>query len=57
MLIMQTIVELPEYTKRSDKILKKSESDSIIHYLAAHPAAGRIMQGTGITEDKNEYCI
>jgi len=46
-LIMQTIVELPEYTKRSDKILKKSESDSIINYLAAHPAAGKIMQGTG----------
>jgi len=44
---MQTIVELPEYTKRSDKILKKSESDSIINYLAAHPAAGKIMQGTG----------
>ena len=54
---MQTIVELPEYRKRSDKILKKSESDSIIHYLAAHPAAGKIMQGIGIMEDKNEYCI
>ena len=44
---MQTIVELPEYTKRSDKLLNESESNSIINYLAAHPAAGNIMQGTG----------
>jgi len=40
---MQTIVELPEYTKRSDKLLNESESN----YLAAHPAAGSLMQGTG----------
>ena len=44
---MQTIVELPEYTKRSDKLLNESESNSIINYLAAHPAAGKLMQGTG----------
>jgi hypothetical protein len=45
--IMQTIIELPEYIKQSDKLLKESESNSIINYLAAHPAAGKIMQGTG----------
>ena len=44
---MQTIIELPEYIKQSDKLLKESESNSIINYLAAHPAAGKIMQGTG----------
>ncbi len=44
---MQTIVELPEYTKRSDKLLNASESNSITNYLAAHPAAGSLMQGTG----------
>jgi hypothetical protein len=44
---MQTIVELPEYIKRSDKLLEKSEANSIINYLATHPAAGKIMQGTG----------
>ena len=44
---MQTIVELPEYTKRSDKLLTESESNSIINYLAAHPASGNLMQGTG----------
>jgi len=44
---MQTIVELPEFVKRSDKLLSESERTSIINYLASHPASGDIMQGTG----------
>ncbi len=44
---MQTIVELPEFQKKSDKLLSNSERLSIINYLAAHPSAGDIMQGTG----------
>ncbi|MGY8815226.1 MAG: hypothetical protein ACKVHQ_11025 [Gammaproteobacteria bacterium] len=44
---MQTIVELPEFLRKSDKLLSKAERLSIINYLAAHPAAGDIMQGTG----------
>lgn len=44
---MQTIVELPEFLKRSEKLLKDSERQSIINYLSSHPAAGDIMQGTG----------
>jgi len=44
---MQTIVELPEFLRKSDKLLSKTERLSIINYLAAHPAAGDIMQGTG----------
>ena len=44
---MQTIVELPEFLRRSDKLLSSSERLSIINYLAAHPAAGDLMQGTG----------
>jgi hypothetical protein len=44
---MQTIVELPEFQKKSDKLLSSSERLSIINYLAAHPSAGDIMQGTG----------
>jgi len=44
---MQTIVELPEFLRRSEKILKESERQSIINYLSSHPAAGEIMQGTG----------
>jgi len=44
---MQTIVELPEFLRRSDKVLSPPERLSIINYLAAHPASGDIMQGTG----------
>ncbi len=44
---MQTIVELPEFLKKSEKLLKESERQSIINYLASHPASGEIMQGTG----------
>lgn len=44
---MQTIVELPEFQRRSNNLLSDSERQSIINYLAAHPASGDIMQGTG----------
>jgi len=44
---MQTIIELPEYLKQSDKFLSKSERQSIVNYLAVHPSAGDIMKGTG----------
>jgi hypothetical protein len=44
---MQTIIELPEYLKQAGKLLSNSERQSIINYLAVHPSAGDIMQGTG----------
>ena len=44
---MQTIVELPEFRKKSEKLLTDSERESVVNYLAAHPASGNIMQGTG----------
>ena len=44
---MQTIVELPEFIKRASGLLKDEEKASIINYLALHPQAGDIMQGTG----------
>jgi len=44
---MQTIVELPEYLKKADKLLSNSERTSIINYLAVHPLSGDLMQGTG----------
>ena len=44
---LQTVVELPEFLKRSVKLLSSSERADIINYLAAHPTSGEIMQGTG----------
>lgn len=44
---MQTVVELPEFLRKSAELLSHSERVSIVNYLAAHPAAGDIMQGTG----------
>ena len=44
---MQTIVELPEFLKRSGKLLSETGRLSVINYLAKHPSAGKIMKGTG----------
>ncbi|RLA47832.1 MAG: addiction module toxin RelE [Gammaproteobacteria bacterium] len=44
---MQTIVELPEFLRKSNKLLKDSERQSIISYLALHPVSGDIMKRTG----------
>ena len=41
---MQTIVELPEFLRKSEKLLTASQRIDIINYLAAHPAAGDIIQ-------------
>ena len=46
-LIITTITELPEYIKRADTLLSKSERKDIIDYLSEHPKAGDIMEGTG----------
>ena len=44
---MQTIVELPEFLRKSERLLTTSQRLSIINYLAEHPSSGDIMQGTG----------
>jgi hypothetical protein len=44
---MQTIVELPEFQRRYIALLSEKEKQGIINYLAAHPQAGAVMQGTG----------
>lgn len=42
-----TIVELPEFIKRSEKILLKDERDELLYYLSCNPKSGSLIQGTG----------
>ncbi len=42
-----TIVELPEFQKRSEKILTKDERDELLYFLAANPKSGNLIQRSG----------
>lgn len=44
---MQTVVELPEYLRQASRLLDDAEQKDIVDYLAEHPKAGDILQGTG----------
>lgn len=44
---MQTIAETSEYQRRADKLLTEGERGDVVAYLAAHPKAGDLMEGTG----------
>ena len=44
---MLTIAELPEYIHRAEKLMSVSERMDIVNYLAIHPKAGELMEGTG----------
>lgn len=44
---MQTIVELPEFIRKANGLLKENERLSIIKYLALHPSSSELIQGTG----------
>lgn len=41
-----TIVELPEFQKRSEKILTEDERNDLLYYLAANPKSGNLIQGS-----------
>jgi len=43
---MITVAELPEYIRRAEKLLSDIERRSLIDYLAEHPKAGDVMEGT-----------
>jgi hypothetical protein len=44
---MHTVVELPEYFRRAERLLSERARTDLVDYLAAHPKAGVLMQGTG----------
>ena len=41
-----TIVELPEFIKKSDKLLSDGERNKLVYYLSLHPKSGIILEGT-----------
>jgi hypothetical protein len=44
---MNTVVELPEFMRRAKKLLRETERERLIAYLAANPLAGALLEGTG----------
>ena len=44
---MNTVVELPEFVRRANKLLRDAERERLIQYLAANPRAGAVLVGTG----------
>ena len=44
---MITVAELPEYIRRAEKRLSDAERRDVVNYLAIHPKAGDVMEGTG----------
>ena len=46
-LSMHTVVELPEYLSRAERLLSERARVDLVDYLAGHPKAGVVMQGTG----------
>jgi hypothetical protein len=45
--VLHGIAELPTYTRLADKLLTAQERQDLIDYLAEHPKAGDILEGTG----------
>ncbi|EIW87656.1 RelE-like Cytotoxic translational repressor of toxin-antitoxin stability system [Alishewanella agri BL06] len=45
--MLTTITELPEFIRRAEILLKEAERKAVIDYLAEHPKAGDLIEGTG----------
>ena len=46
-MVMLTVAEMTEFIHTANKLLTESERQDIILYLAEHPKAGDLMEGTG----------
>jgi len=44
---MQTVAETITYLHRAEKLLTATERADVVSYLAAHPKAGDLIEGTG----------
>ena len=45
--MLLTVAETPEYIRRAEKLLSADERRDLLLYLAAHPKAGDLIEGTG----------
>ena len=45
--MLLTVAELPEYLRTAGKLLADADRRAIVDYLAAHPTAGDLIEGTG----------
>jgi len=46
-ILMLTIAELSTFIRSAEKLLDADERQDVISYLAEHPKAGDVMEGTG----------
>lgn len=44
---MITIAEVPEYIRQAEKLMSVAERQDVLHYLAAHPKSGDLIEGAG----------
>jgi hypothetical protein len=45
--LLVTVVETPEFTRRTERIMSEGQTEELISYLAANPTAGDLIPGTG----------
>ena len=45
--MLLTVAELPEYLRAATRLLADADHRAIVEHLAAHPAAGDPIEGTG----------
>ncbi|WP_295446104.1 type II toxin-antitoxin system RelE/ParE family toxin [uncultured Thiodictyon sp.] len=44
---MLTVAEVPEYIRRAERLLTADERRDLVSFLAVHPGAGVLLEGTG----------
>ena len=45
--MLLTVAELPEFIRTAHKLLTADERQDVVRYLAEHPKAGDLIEGTG----------
>jgi hypothetical protein len=45
--MLLTVAELPEYLRTAGKLQADADRRAVVDYLAAHPKAGDLIEGTG----------